>query len=70
MLGMMKLDEWIRQNRMRRATVARLLDISRGHLADLCSGRIWPGRKMALKIRRLTQGDVMPNDFLDEDDPS
>jgi DNA-binding transcriptional regulator YdaS (Cro superfamily) len=64
---MMKLDEWIRRSEMRRATVARLLGISRGHLGDLCSGRAWPGRAMAWRIRSLTHGEVTPNDFLEDE---
>lgn len=66
----MKFDEWIERSGMRAAAVARLLGISPGHLHDLTSGRAWPGRNMALRIRRFTRGQVLPNDFLPDEDLS
>jgi DNA-binding XRE family transcriptional regulator len=64
----MKLDEWIRESGSTRYEIAQQLGISTGHMTDLCNGRFWPSLKMALKIRRLTKGQVMPNDFLPDED--
>ena len=56
---------------MSRSEIARALDISRGHVTDLCNRRFWPTREMAQKIWKLTSGEVTPTDFLfaDEEPP-
>jgi hypothetical protein len=63
----MKLADWIRETGLTRTQVARQLGISQGHLTDLCNGRFWPGRRLAVKIWKLTDGAVTPNDFLSDE---
>jgi len=71
--GTLKLDGYIPgvriQNQperieLRALRVAELLGISPGNLHDLTSGRTWPNRDVALRIRTLTHGEVTPNDFV------
>jgi 3,4-dihydroxy 2-butanone 4-phosphate synthase/GTP cyclohydrolase II len=62
----MQLGDWIEQRGLSRSEVARQLGISPGHVTDLCAGRFWPSRAVAIKIWRLTDGAVTPNDFLTE----
>ena len=65
--GLMTLEEWIRNSRLRPADVARLLGISRGNLHDLMRRAVWPRPETVIKIWRLTGGAVTANDFLPEE---
>lgn len=65
---MMKFVEWVEQSGLTRTEVARRLGISQGHATDLCNRRFWPTLPLLLKIKRLTNGQVMPNDFLPDED--
>lgn len=66
----MKLADWIAREGRTRTEIARCLDISGGHLTDLCNGRTWPGRDLAQRIVDLTCGEVGPADFLASDRPA
>jgi 3,4-dihydroxy 2-butanone 4-phosphate synthase/GTP cyclohydrolase II len=58
----------MKQQRLTQVEVAQRLGISQGHVSDLCNGRFWPSRGVAVRIWRLTEGAVTPNDFLTEMD--
>jgi len=64
----MKFSDWIEQERLSRSEVGRRLGISQGHISDLCAGRFWPSRSIAVRIWRLTDGAVTPNDFLTDEE--
>jgi plasmid maintenance system antidote protein VapI len=60
----MRFDAWIRRAGISRREMARRLDTSPGHITDLCVGRSWPKLETILRIKAVTNGEVMPNDFL------
>jgi 3,4-dihydroxy 2-butanone 4-phosphate synthase/GTP cyclohydrolase II len=64
----MKFADWIKQQGFSQIEVGHQLGISQGHVSDLCAGRFWPSRAVALKILRLTGGAVTPNDFLSDEE--
>jgi 3,4-dihydroxy 2-butanone 4-phosphate synthase / GTP cyclohydrolase II len=65
----MKLDAWLRQNRMSRADFARRSGLSKGAISQICNqGTAWVSRETAQLILRETNGAVTPNDFLREDE--
>jgi 3,4-dihydroxy 2-butanone 4-phosphate synthase/GTP cyclohydrolase II len=64
----MTFAAWVEQQQLSKSEVGRQLGISPGHVSDLCAGRFWPSRKVAIKIWRLTDGAVTPNDFLSDEE--
>jgi transcriptional regulator with XRE-family HTH domain len=61
----MRIEDWAKSRGLQLQQVAEKLGISGGHIGDWISGRSWPGREMMKRVRDLTGGEVMPNDFLD-----
>jgi transcriptional regulator with XRE-family HTH domain len=60
----MLLSDHIRVCGLRRYQAAEQLGISVSAVSDLCNGKHWPGREMAMRIREWSRGLVTPNDFL------
>ena len=53
-----KLGRWIKRNGRSREDVASDLGITRGYLDRLCSEERSPSGRVALKIEKLTVGEV------------
>lgn len=60
----MKLRDWILQAGMRQADFAVLLDITRSHCSSIINGTRSPSRKVALKIAKVTDGEISVEDVL------
>ena len=61
----MKLDDWLRRNRVTRAEFARRIGVSPGAVTQICrEDGAWLSRETAERIVAETGGDVTPNDFL------
>ncbi len=61
----MKLDDWLRQNGVTRASFARRIGVSPGAVTLICRERgAWLSRDTAERIVAETLGEVTPNDFL------
>ncbi len=65
----MKLAEWIIQQRLTRKKFAERARISPSLVTALCDGTVWPGRDVAARIKKLTDGAVTPDDFLQHQAP-
>lgn len=63
----MRLADYIADRGLKRIEFARAVGVSPSHLSHLCSGDGWPGRDVAMRIRRATAGAVTPDDFLPDD---
>jgi 3,4-dihydroxy 2-butanone 4-phosphate synthase/GTP cyclohydrolase II len=60
----MLLRDWLHRGRVKRIDFAGRVEISPSYLTDLCNGMAWPGRDVAERIFRETNGEVTPLDFL------
>jgi 3,4-dihydroxy 2-butanone 4-phosphate synthase / GTP cyclohydrolase II len=61
----MKLDAWLKLNRMNRSDFARRIGVSKGAISQICNQEnAWVSRETAAQILRETQGAVTPIDFL------
>jgi 3,4-dihydroxy 2-butanone 4-phosphate synthase/GTP cyclohydrolase II len=61
----MKLDVWLRQNKIARSAFARQVDLSPASVTALCNDQsAWISRESAERIAAATRGAVTPNDFL------
>jgi 3,4-dihydroxy 2-butanone 4-phosphate synthase / GTP cyclohydrolase II len=64
----MKLDAWLKLNRVTRADFARRIGVSKGAISQICNQEnVWLSRDTAGQILRETQGAVTPIDFLAPD---
>ena len=61
----MKLLHYLKINKIRQNTFAKVLGISAPYLSQLCTESKVPTLSMALKIQRETGGKVCPEDFAD-----
>jgi 3,4-dihydroxy 2-butanone 4-phosphate synthase / GTP cyclohydrolase II len=65
----LKLDSWLKRNRMRRADFARRTSLSKGAVSQICNqDAAWVSRETAQIILRETGGAVTPNDFLEPEE--
>jgi DNA-binding transcriptional regulator YdaS (Cro superfamily) len=62
----MKLADYLHENRVSRLAFSKQIRIAPSHVTKLCQGKTWPGRDLAARISRATNGEVTPNDFLPE----
>lgn len=61
----MKLDVWLRQNKIARSAFARQVELSPASVTALCNDQsAWISRESAERIAAATGGAVTPNDFL------
>jgi 3,4-dihydroxy 2-butanone 4-phosphate synthase/GTP cyclohydrolase II len=61
----MKLDAWLRQNRIARSAFAKQVGLSPASVTALCNDpAAWISRESAERIAAATGGAVTPNDFL------
>lgn len=61
----MKLDDWLRRNKISRADFARRTGLSKGSISQICNeNAAWVSRETAQLILRETGGAVTPTDFL------
>jgi 3,4-dihydroxy 2-butanone 4-phosphate synthase / GTP cyclohydrolase II len=61
----MKLDQWLRQNKLSRSDFARSIEMSAASITALCNDdTAWISRESAERIAQATGGAVTPNDFL------
>ena len=60
----MKLVDWIRDNRVKRAEFAAEIDLSQGMLSRICNGYL-PSPAAMIRIAAATKGAVLPNDFFE-----
>lgn len=60
----MKLDLWLFMNRITKKDFAARLNVSRGHLQEIVSGKRKPSVKLAKQIEELTQGKVSKEEVL------
>ncbi|MGO9007884.1 MAG: 3,4-dihydroxy-2-butanone-4-phosphate synthase [Beijerinckiaceae bacterium] len=61
----MKLDAWLKLNRVSRSEFARRIGVSKGAVSQFCNQQnAWLSRETAAQILRETQGAVTPLDFL------
>lgn len=61
----MKLDAWLRQNKIARSAFARQVGLSPASVTALCNDQsAWISRESAERIAAATGGAVTPNDFL------
>lgn len=61
----MKLDVWLRQNKIARSAFARQVGLSPASVTALCNDpAAWISRESAERIAAATGGAVTPNDFL------
>jgi len=61
----MKLDAWLKLNRVSRSDFARRIGVSKGAISQICNQEnAWVSRETAAQILRETQGAVTPIDFL------
>ncbi len=61
----MRLDDWLRRNRVSRAEFARRLGVTPGAVTQICREEgAWLSRETAERIVAETGGAVTPNDFL------
>jgi len=61
----MKLDVWLRQNKIARSAFARQVGLSPASVTALCNDQTaWISRESAERIAAATRGAVTPNDFL------
>ncbi|MGX5737002.1 3,4-dihydroxy-2-butanone-4-phosphate synthase [Bosea thiooxidans] len=61
----MKLDVWLKQNRIARSAFARQVGLSPASVTALCNDQTaWISRESAERIAAATGGAVTPNDFL------
>uniref|UniRef100_A0A9E7ZVD2 3,4-dihydroxy-2-butanone 4-phosphate synthase n=1 Tax=Bosea sp. NBC_00436 TaxID=2969620 RepID=A0A9E7ZVD2_9HYPH len=61
----MKLDVWLRQNKIARSAFAKQVDLSPASVTALCNDpAAWISRESAERITAATGGAVTPNDFL------
>lgn len=60
----MTLDEYLAAEKLTEAAFAGMVGISQPHVNRLRSGKGWPARELAEKIREATGGRVTPDDFL------
>jgi transcriptional regulator with XRE-family HTH domain len=61
----MKLRDWLRKNKISQNGLADDLGVTQSCLSKICNGRI-PSVDMMRRIARITNGEVMPNDFFDD----
>lgn len=60
----MKLDLWLFMNKITKKDFAARLQVSRGHLQEIVSGKRKPSVKLAKKIEELTEGKVSKEEVL------
>lgn len=61
----MKLDAWLRQNKIARSAFAKQVGLSPASVTALCNDpSAWISRESAERITAATAGTVTPNDFL------
>lgn len=61
----MKLDVWLKQNKIARSAFARQVGLSPASVTALCNDQsAWISRESAERIAAATGGSVTPNDFL------
>jgi len=61
----MKLDAWLKQNKIARSAFARQVGLSPASVTALCNDQsAWISRESAERIAAATGGSVTPNDFL------
>jgi transcriptional regulator with XRE-family HTH domain len=60
----MRLSEYLLTNNIRPLTFARLLGVSHTTVGRWASGEVPPSLAWMEEIARVTNGDVMPNDFM------
>ncbi|KQK29148.1 3,4-dihydroxy-2-butanone 4-phosphate synthase [Bosea thiooxidans] len=61
----MKLDAWLRQNKIARSAFAKQVGLSPASVTALCNDpAAWISRESAERIAAATDGAVTPNDFL------
>ncbi|MBN9458920.1 MAG: 3,4-dihydroxy-2-butanone-4-phosphate synthase [Bosea sp.] len=61
----MKLDAWLRQNKIARSAFAKQVGLSPASVTALCNDpAAWISRESAERIAAVTGGSVTPNDFL------
>jgi transcriptional regulator with XRE-family HTH domain len=65
----MKLGEWLSLHGMSQQAFAEAAGLSQGAIARFVLGRRMPNRLAMRKIIDATDGQVMPNDFHDIDQP-
>ena len=59
-----KLSRWIDASGMTRDTVAVELGVARTYLDKLCRGQHRPGLEVALRLEKLTAGEIPATDWL------
>lgn len=62
----MWIDEWLFKKKKSVTEFANELQISRGHLGGVISGRIKAGKLLAAAIERLTDGKVTQKEILNK----
>lgn len=60
----MRLDDYLRTNKIKARLFAEEIDVSESYLSALRRDAKWPGREIFERISKATQGQVMPNDFI------
>lgn len=61
----MKLDAWLRRNKVSRGDFAKAIGMSAASITALCNDEnAWISRESAARIAQETRGAVTPNDFL------
>lgn len=62
-------DDWMERVGLRQIDVADALGISPSGIDRYRRGGFWPTRAVAVRIKRFTAGEVVPNDLLDDGIP-
>lgn len=70
----MKLADWFEipnpdGSKKSKSEFAARIDVTPQMISAYCADRMWPGRERMEAIARETGGAVMPNDFIDVQQP-
>lgn len=61
----MKLRAWLKAHNMTMEMFADRVGVAHSTVSRLCTGKLFPSRELALAIRKETNGEVTPDDFLE-----
>ena len=68
-LRVMKLEEWMHENKVSDADLAGRVGRDRTIISKLRKGQIKPSLEVLVAVTRITEGQVTVNDFMPEQPP-
>lgn len=61
----MTLKQWLAENQITHLQFAKMIGKTGGYVSQIKNGKTFPSKDVFLRIRKITKGACLPNDFLD-----